>query len=216
MAGGGAPTTAGTPKIGNKLDLLLLRRSCIWGLNAYMLQMKQSAADPAAHWDMAMTQTRTIELPPAQRAVGTTPDKIDFTGCPWHDVKAMLRQVGLRPTRQRMALGWILFGKGDRHLTAEMLYEEATQAKVPVSLATIYNTLHQFTEVGLLRQVAVDGSKAYFDTNVSAHHHYFVEEENELLDIPGGADVIVGETPTAPEGYEIARVDVIVRLRRKS
>ena len=79
----------------------------------------------------------------------------------------MLRQVGLRPTRQRMALGWLLFGKGDRHLTAEMLYEEATRAKVPVSLATIYNTLHQFTEAGLLRQVAVDGSKTYFDTNVS-------------------------------------------------
>ena len=61
----------------------------------------------------------------------------DFTGCPWHDVKAMLRQVGLRPTRQRMALGWLLFGKGDRHLTAEMLYEEASRAKVPVSLATM-------------------------------------------------------------------------------
>src|SRR5436305_9751525 len=83
------------------------------------------------------------------------------TGCPWHDVKAMLRRVGLRPTRQRMALGWMLFGKGDRHVTAEMLYEQALNAKVPVSLATIYNTLHQFTDVGLLRQVAVDGSKTY-------------------------------------------------------
>src|SRR5262245_57833778 len=102
----------------------------------------------------------------------------EFNGCPWHDVKAMLRQVGLRPTRQRMALGWILFGKGDRHLTAEMLYEEATRAKVPVSLATVYNTLHQFTDVGLLRQVAVDGSKSYFDTNASDHHHFFVEGEN--------------------------------------
>lgn len=159
-----------------------------------------------------MTQTRTIVLP-AEPAAGA-PDKRDFTGCPWHDVKAMLRQVGLRPTRQRMALGWILFGKGDRHLSAEMLYEEATRAKVPVSLATVYNTLHQFTEAGLLRQVAVDGSKSYFDTNVSAHHHFFVEEENELLDIPG-ADVIVGREPTPPEGYEIARVDVVVRLRRK-
>src|SRR5262245_55300105 len=85
------------------------------------------------------------------------PRRVDLNGCPWHDVKSMLREVGLRPTRQRMALGWILFGKGDRHLTAEMLYEEATKAKVPVSLATVYNTLHQFTEVGLLRQVAVDG-----------------------------------------------------------
>jgi Fur family transcriptional regulator, iron response regulator len=137
----------------------------------------------------------------------------DLTGCPWHDVKSMLRDVGLRPTRQRMALGWILFAKGDRHLTAEMLYEEASKAKVPVSLATVYNTLHQFTEVGLLRQVAVDGSKTYFDTNASEHHHFFVEGENELVDIPG-ADVIVDKMPIAPEGYEIARIDVVVRLKK--
>src|SRR5246127_2624468 len=124
----------------------------------------------------------------------------ELNGCPWHDVKTMLRRVGLRPTRQRMALGFLLFGKGDRHLTAELLYEEATKAKVPVSLATIYNTLHQFTEVGLLRQVAVDGSKSYFDTNASEHHHFFVEGENELLDIPG-SDVMVGNAPVPPEGY---------------
>src|SRR6202166_785901 len=108
----------------------------------------------------------------------------DLTGCPWHDVKAKLREVGLRPTRQRMALGWILFGKGDRHVTAEMLYEEANKAKVPVSLATIYNTLHQFTQAGLLRQVAIDGSKTYFDTNASDHHHFFIEDQNDLMDIP--------------------------------
>jgi Fur family iron response transcriptional regulator len=139
---------------------------------------------------------------------------VGLTGCPWHDVKALLRQVGLRPTRQRMALGWILFGKGDRHLTAERLYEEATRAKVPVSLATVYNTLHQFTEVGLLRQIAVDGSKTYFDTNNSTHHHFFIEGENSVLDIPD-SDVVVGNTPKPPEGYEIARVDVVVRLRKK-
>ncbi len=141
--------------------------------------------------------------------------RTDMTGCPWHDVKSMLRKVGLRPTRQRMALGWILFGKGDRHLTAEMLYEEAMKAKVPVSLATIYNTLHQFTQVGLLRQVAVEGSRSYFDTNASAHHHFFIEGRDELVDIPS-TDVIVGKTPAAPEGYEVARVDVVVRLRKKS
>jgi Fur family iron response transcriptional regulator len=141
-------------------------------------------------------------------------DHADLTGCPWHDVKSKLRDVGLRPTRQRMALGWILFAKGDRHVTAEMLYEEATRAKVPVSLATVYNTLHQFTEVGLLRQVAVDGSKAYFDTNNSEHHHFFVEDQNDLMDIPS-TDVVVGKAPVPPEGYEIARIDVVVRLRRK-
>jgi Fur family iron response transcriptional regulator len=135
-----------------------------------------------------------------------------LNGCPWHDVKSMLRDVGLRPTRQRMALGWILFAKGDRHLTAEMLYEEATKAKVPVSLATVYNTLHQFTEVGLLRQVAVDGSKTYFDTNATDHHHFFVEGENRIFDIESGP-VAVTNLPEPPEGMEIANVDVVVRLR---
>ena len=161
-----------------------------------------------------MTLSRTIVLTNtdgAERASAAA--RSALTGCPWHDVKSMLRDVGLRPTRQRMALGWILFGKGDRHITAEMLYEEATKAKVPVSLATVYNTLHQFTDVGLLRQVAVDGSKTYFDTNVSQQHHFFVEGENALVDIPG-ADMIVGKMPTAPDGYEVARIDVVVRLRR--
>jgi Fur family iron response transcriptional regulator len=165
-----------------------------------------------------MTPTRTMVFSNAPgRAAHEVmpPARTDLTGCPWHDVKTMLRRVGLRPTRQRMALGWILFAKGDRHLTAEMLYEEATKAKVPVSLATVYNTLHQFTDVGLLRQVAVDGSKTYFDTNVSDHHHFFVEGENELVDIPS-AEVVVGNTPAAPEGYEVARVDIVVRLRRKA
>jgi Fur family iron response transcriptional regulator len=130
------------------------------------------------------------------------------------DVKSMLRGVRLRPTRQRMALAWILFGKGDRHITAEMLYAEATKAKVPVSLATVYNTLHQFTDVGLLRQVALDGSKIFFDTNVSPHHHFFVECNNELLDI-ADTDLMVGKTPIPPDGYEVTRIDVVVRLRRK-
>jgi Fur family iron response transcriptional regulator len=135
-------------------------------------------------------------------------------GCPWHDVQALLRQVKLRPTRQRMALGWLLFARGGRHLTAEMLYEEAGQAKIAVSLATIYNTLHQFTNAGLLREVSVNGSKTYFDTNVSDHHHFFVENEHNLIDIPA-ADDIIGKLPDVPEGYEISRVDVVVRLRRK-
>jgi Fur family iron response transcriptional regulator len=143
---------------------------------------------------------------PAERAA--------LTGCPWHDVRAMLRDVGLRPTRQRMALGWILFGKGDRHITAELLYEEAHKAKVPVSLATIYNTLHQFTQAGLLRQVAVDGQKTYFDTRASDHHHFFVEDENLLLDIPA-TESMLEKLPTPPPGYKIARVDVVVRLKRE-
>ena len=142
------------------------------------------------------------------------PPPSDLTGRPWHGLRERLREVGLRPTRQRVALGWILFAKGDRHVTAEMLYEEATSAKVPVSLATVYNTLHQFTEAGLLREVTVGASKTYFDTNNSAHQHFFIEDSNDLVDIPSG-NIVAGPMPIPPEGYEIVRVDVVVRLRRK-
>jgi Fur family transcriptional regulator, iron response regulator len=128
------------------------------------------------------------------------------------EIRARLRQSGLRPTRQRMALAELLFGRGNRHLSAENLHEEAMRHRVPVSLATVYNTLHQFTEAGLLREVAVDGSKTYFDTNTSDHHHFFVEDDNEVFDIPVGVDV--SRIPVPPPGYEISRVDVVVRLRR--
>lgn len=129
-------------------------------------------------------------------------------------VRVLLRDAGLRPTRQRVALGEILYGRGHRHLSAEQLHEEALAARVPVSLATVYNTLHQFTEVGLLREVAVEGTKTYFDTNVSNHHHFYVEGENSVFDIPGDG-VTIGAVPVPPEGMEIVRVDVVVRLRPK-
>jgi Fur family iron response transcriptional regulator len=112
-----------------------------------------------------------------------------------------------------VALAEILFGRGHRHISAESLHDEATIDKVPVSLATIYNTLHQFTEAGLLREVAVDGSKTYFDTNIGDHHHFFVEDSNEVIDIPDG-EMGVDNIPTPPPGYEISRIDVVVRLRR--
>jgi Fur family iron response transcriptional regulator len=134
--------------------------------------------------------------------------------CPRHDVNEMLEAAGLRPTRQRIALARLLLSKGPRHLTAAMLYEEATLAKILVSLATVYNTLNQLTNTGMLRQVSVDGSKIYFDTNVSNHHHFYLENNHELVDIPG-SDLVLQQPPGVPEGYEIARVDIIVRLRKK-
>ena len=126
-----------------------------------------------------------------------------------------LRNAGLRPTRQRMSLAHLLFSKGDRHICAEALHEEALVAKVPVSLATVYNTLHQFNEAGLLRAVAVDSSKTYFDTNISDHHHFFIEGENRVVDVPSSA-ITVTDLPEPPEGMEIGRVDVIIRLRKKT
>ena len=126
-------------------------------------------------------------------------------------VDKRVREAGLRPTRQRIALADLLFAKGDRHLSAEELHEEAIAAGVPVSLATVYNTLHQFTEAGLLREVAVEGAKTYFDTNTSNHYHFFCEHSGRLMDIDTGAIKIEG-LPEAPEGMTISRVDVLVRL----
>ena len=123
-----------------------------------------------------------------------------------------LKTAGLRPTRQRLALAKLLFGAGDRHTTAEQLHSEARQADVGVSLATVYNTLNQFTEAGLLREVVVDASRSYFDTNVSEHHHFYVESAGRLIDVESEGLRLV-DLPKPPEGHEIDRVDVIIRLK---
>ena len=124
-----------------------------------------------------------------------------------------LRHAGLRPTRQRMSLGEILFGHGDRHVSAEQLHAEAVRAGVEVSLATIYNTLNQFTEAGLLREVAVEGHKSYFDTNTSNHYHYYLEDEGRLMDIDS-ENLSVDGLPIPPDGMRISRIDIIVRLEK--
>jgi Fur family iron response transcriptional regulator len=129
-------------------------------------------------------------------------------------VAQLLRKAGLRPTRQRLALGALLFEGEDRHVTAESLHAEATAVGQHVSLATVYNTLHQFKRAGLLRELAINGAKAYFDTNTSNHNHFFVEEEGELHDIPGHA-IRVDGVPEPPEGMSISHIDVVVRLVAK-
>jgi Fur family transcriptional regulator, iron response regulator len=127
-------------------------------------------------------------------------------------IAEQVRAAGLRPTRQRVALATLLFAKGDRHLAAEELHAEALAAGVPVSLATVYNCLHQFTEAGLLRILSVESSRTYFDTNTSDHHHFFVEGENRVYDIEHGPVEVIN-LPEPPAGMEIANVDVVVRLR---
>jgi Fur family iron response transcriptional regulator len=124
-----------------------------------------------------------------------------------------LRGVGLRPTRQRLALAKILFSSGDRHVSAEDLHREACAAKVLVSVATVYNTLNQFTAAGLLREVAIEGDRSFFDTNTSNHFHFYNENEGRLFDI-GTENLEIRGLPTAPEGTEIDRIDVIVRLKK--
>ncbi len=130
---------------------------------------------------------------------------------PYSRVIERLRSVGLRPTRQRLALMRHLFDGALRHVTAEQLHGEALAAGVAVSLATIYNTLHQLNRAGLLREVVVEPGRSYFDTNVSDHHHFYFEESGRLLDIPGDR-VRVSELPAAPAGTTVKRVDVVVRV----
>jgi Fur family iron response transcriptional regulator len=125
----------------------------------------------------------------------------------------ILGQAGLRPTRQRLALGRLLFLGEHRHVTAEKLYEEALAANAYLSLATVYNTLNQFTEAGLLRRISADGIKSFFDTNTSVHPHFYLEGEDMLVDVPNS--IAFTKIPDALPGHEIARLDVIVHLRRK-
>jgi Fur family transcriptional regulator, iron response regulator len=132
---------------------------------------------------------------------------------PFTNALELLRAARLRPTRQRLALARLLFEKGDRHVTAEQLHGEALAAAVPVSLATVYNTLHQFVAASLLREVVVNSGRSYFDTNVTDHHHFFYEDGGQLVDIPGETVSLSG-LPTPPAGSAIRRVDVIIRVER--
>lgn len=126
-----------------------------------------------------------------------------------------LASAGLRPTRQRLALAQLLIGDGQhRHVTAESLYEASRDSDERVSLATVYNTLRVFSEAGLLREITVNGARSYFDTNVTNHPHFFWEDTEELMDAPD-EDLKISQLPTAPAGTEIAKVDVVIRLRRK-
>jgi len=134
---------------------------------------------------------------------------------PYAPTIEMLRRAKLRPTRQRLALAQILFDPGHRHVTAEQLHAEAQKANILVSLATVYNALHQFTAAGLLRQVVVEAGRAYFDTNIGDHHHFFFEETGLLQDVPADA-VVVTDLPPTPQGANLSRVDVIIRLRGRA
>lgn len=126
-----------------------------------------------------------------------------------------LAGAGLRPTRQRLTLADLLVGDGqNRHVTAESLFDAASAAGEKVSLATVYNTLRAFCDAGLMREITVDGSKSYFDTNMTDHPHFYWEDTASLTDAP--ADQLeIRRLPHAPAGAEIASVDVVIRLRRK-
>ncbi len=129
------------------------------------------------------------------------------------DVYQQLQTAGLRPTRQRVSLGELLFDGENRHVTAEWLFDKAVIAKIPVSLATVYNTLNQFTQAGLLREVIVEGAKTYFDTNMKQHHHFYRETDGQLIDIPEAA-IKIESLPMPPEGMEISQVSLMIKITK--
>ena len=130
------------------------------------------------------------------------------------DVQQMLRDAGLRPTRQRMMLGQFLFNGRDRHFTAEALYGEVVAADMQLSLATVYNTLNQLTQAGLLRRIGPDGSRCFYDTNTSVHPHFYIEGEDRLIDVP--EHLAVKAMPEPLPGHEVSRLDIVIRIRRKA
>ncbi len=126
-----------------------------------------------------------------------------------------LSRAGLRPTRQRLALAALLIGDGqDRHVTAESLFEDARAQGESVSLATVYNTLRAFCSAGLVKEITVDGAKSYFDTNIHDHPHFFWEDTRVLTDAPPD-QLEIRRLPDVPDGAEISKVDIVIRLRTK-
>jgi len=124
-----------------------------------------------------------------------------------------LRDAGLRPTRQRVLLAELLFSRGHRHVTAETLFAESVEANIQLSLATVYNTLNQFTQAGLLRRIGPDGSRSFFDTNTTVHPHFYLHGEDRLIDVPEA--LVLEQMPEPLPGHEISRLDIIIHIRRK-
>lgn len=137
----------------------------------------------------------------------------DTPNVPLLDWLDSMRQARIRPTRQRIMVAKLLADKGTRHVTADILHRESMDGGKGVALATIYNTLHEFTEAGLLRRVPV-GDRAFFCNNINPHHHFYDEESGELIDVPDGQPALAS-MPTPPDGMEIVGVEVLVRVRRR-
>ena len=194
LAGGFVPALFGYPVSALLLETLHMGTMACWGLAALWRPM------PA--------------LPGAVDAVDRRPPVWLFALVVLLPPVALLIRAGMRLTRQRVILSELLFANGDRHVTAEALHAEALAADAQISLATVYNTLNQFTQAGLLRRIGPDGSRSFFDTNTSPHPHYYLQGEDILLDVPE-ADLAVANMPQPLPGHEVSRLDVIIHLRRK-
>jgi Fur family iron response transcriptional regulator len=167
---------------------------------------------------------RSLRISEQERAMDVLTDELNSAqieaacgelciGCPTGDCQELLREAGLRPTRQRMMLGTLLFAGKHRHFTAESLYAEVAAAGMRLSLATVYNTLNHFTDAGLLRRIGPDGSRCFFDTDTSVHPHFYLEGEDRLIDVP--EQLAVARMPDILPDHELSRLDIVIRIRRK-
>ena len=129
----------------------------------------------------------------------------------YNKVSRKLNEHNIRPTKQRMTLAKLLFEKGKRHISAEELYSEVKEDHRKISLATVYNTLKQFTKLGLVKEVVVDQNKSHYCTNTQSHYHLYIEDEDKLIDIP--KENINLDTSSIPACLTLHDIDVIVRIR---
>lgn len=128
-------------------------------------------------------------------------------------LEGRLRLAGLRPTRQRVAIARLLLDGRHRHVSAESLSAEIRESGTQMADGTVYNTLNQFTDAGLLRRVTVHNEHSLFDTNVEHHHHFYDSDADCLIDVPEG-HVVLNSLPNAPDGHEIRSVDVTINIRQ--
>lgn len=129
----------------------------------------------------------------------------------YHQAMKKIESSGIRPTKQRRVLAKILFENGNRHVSADELFHDVKKEDRKISMATVYNTLKQFTSLGLVREVVVDQNKSLYCTNHKSHYHLYIEDEGKIVDIP--TKNIDLNIPSIPACLQLHNIDVIVRIR---
>lgn len=122
-----------------------------------------------------------------------------------------LKKAGVTPTQQRVEIGQILFAK-PQHMSADQVLTVVNKTGPLVSKATIYNTLGLFARMGLVKEVIVDPTKVFYDSNVTDHYHFYSMDSGELIDIQG-EQLRLERMPNLPEGMEAQGVDIVIRVR---
>ena len=128
------------------------------------------------------------------------------------NIKEILRSKSLKLTKQRLLVASFLFDGHHKHVTAEDLFKKLNKSKSKISLATVYNTLHEFYKNKLINKLAINLEKIYFDTNISNHHHFYNKEDELLIDVSN--NLVVKGLPNPPKGKKIEKIEVFVHLKK--